>query len=508
MRIFATSIAALLLLAAVQAPAVALDDYGIKADKKLTKALEDCADACYECGDKAKEKGLYRLARSYFDHALRYDPEHKNTRKTLGYKKKKGEWVLEDDLILLTDKINESKRAELEAKLWAETAPIRTKASAALLAFVNDTKLDPALRLLALYHVARLDPENRDCQRATRSTADRMWYKHAVDDDHDINRDKRIARATTGTKLAEESEYRKLSGIPFDSWRADWVVIHLDIGEQAATWGPALTQYAEASRSHALEMLGLENGTAPAKDEHKLHYTVLRERERFGRFIETCSGIEEASRRKEIAQVGGGTPVERPYGACWLYPNLDNDYGIRDGMAHDLAQKQITIHTGDGAFWLAFGAGYLNSTHMNGSTSSRFYAVKSSQIIDTGGVEALPGFGESPAGWRLRVVMEITGGKRTKLRELAYSRPADYDNRAMAHAYCYTDYLINMHREKLAVFLKASYEERMKRIKAKEAGETPGAILDRLFATLELDEANFQAEFEKWCLTNYIKLPE
>ena len=71
MRIFATSIAALLLLAALQAPAVALDDYGIKAEKKMAKVLADCADACYECGDKAKEKGLYRLARSYFDHALR-----------------------------------------------------------------------------------------------------------------------------------------------------------------------------------------------------------------------------------------------------------------------------------------------------------------------------------------------------------------------------------------------------------------------------------------------------
>ncbi|MCZ7605815.1 MAG: hypothetical protein M5U25_06980 [Planctomycetota bacterium] len=95
---FTAVMAAVMLLLAT--PSTRADgNFGITPDKKLAKALADLADTCFECGDIAKQKGLYTYARSFFSHALEYDTDHKKTRKVMGFERKKGAWVLEEDMI-------------------------------------------------------------------------------------------------------------------------------------------------------------------------------------------------------------------------------------------------------------------------------------------------------------------------------------------------------------------------------------------------------------------------
>ena len=510
MRKLAISVAAALSLVLLAMPrdAGAIEKFNITPDKKLAKQFEKTADVCFECGDIAKGKGLYRLARSFFGHALAFDEDHRKTRKVMGFERKRGKWLLEEDMVPAKDIINESKRDELEEKLRLETLELRKKAAEDLWEFVTDTKLSSQQRMLAVYHVIRLHPEGREAQKVARSSPDQRWYKHLLDDESDTNRIKWIQRAPTGDLIEENTEYEKASGLAMTKRKTDWIIFHADLANQSEAWAETLIQFTEASRDHVFETLGLDKPPAPKDDAQRLHYTVMRDRERFSKFVETCSGITDVAHRKEVATISFGTPTYSPYGAVWLFPDLTNDYGVRDAIAHDVAAKEIfRLCGGEGAYWLARGLGYINSTHMNGSTSSIFYGVKTSGVLDTGGAEALPGFGNSSAGWRVQFGMELTGGTELKLSHLVKLRVGDYSQREMAHAYCYTDYLLHEHKDKLNEFLQACFKERARRYNEKEPAETPAEILQRLWETLVLTEEQFMEKVKTWALANYFALP-
>ena len=227
----------------------------------------------------------------------------------------------------------------------------------------------------------------------------------------------------------------------------------------------------------------------------------------FARFVDKCSGIPDASERKVRGEQSGGTPVYNPYGAVWFYPRLENDFGLRDGLAHDLAYKEIVRNTGGEQFyWLLRGFAYQVSTQMNGSIHSKFFATKSTGVIDTGGAEALPGFGDSPAGWRLMVGMELAAGTALTLTDLCKGRPQDYTNREMAAAYCLTDYLLHEKKEKLAAFLDSAYKEFIARYKEKKNPEDALELMNRLLESLEMNEQEFMDAFRIWALANYFDL--
>lgn len=505
--IIAASAVFALVLLAQPAPVVADNNFGITPEKKLAKALEDLADVCFECGDAAKGKGLYTYSRSYFNYGLMYDPDHKKIRSTMGYKKKRGEWILEEDMVPLTDKINEAKRDQLVQKLWTDTEAVRKKAAEELMEFARDPKLELSQRMLALWHAIRFDPNSRDALKAARSTPTNAWYKHQIDDEADTNRIVWIQRAAKGEKIEEDTPYEKACGLHMAKRRTDYLVVHVEIGEKSEDWASALAQYGEACRARVIELLGTEPPKKPDEDGKRLHYSVLSDRERFARFVDKCSGIPDASERKVRGEQSGGTPVYNPYGAVWLYPRLENDYGLRDGIAHDLALKEIQRHTGsENYYWLLRGFGYQLSTQMNGSIHSRFFAVKSTGVIDTGGAEAMPGFGDSPAGWRLRVGMELTGDSALTLSDLCKTRSQDYTDREMAAAYCFTDYILHEHKEKLSAFLQSAYTEFVARYKEKKGPETAQELLARMLESFEMDEEAFMSAFRLWSLANYFDL--
>lgn len=487
--------------------AAALDDFEIKPENKLAAAITKLADICFECADNAKGKGLYTYTRSFFNHALMYDPDHRKTRTAMGFLKKRGEWVLDEDLVPQSDKLNEARRDELTQKIYADTLAKRAKAVEPLWKFVEDKNLPMEHRLLALFHVIRINPEHRGAQKAAKSSPDRMWFKHQLDDVADTNRNVWIQRASAGEAVSDKTPYEEKSGIPMEKRRSDWIVFHADIGPEGKVWAEKLTQFGEASRNHVFELIGAESPAAPDKDEQRLHFTVLSERERFARFVESCSGITDASHRKEVATASGGSPVYNPYGSVWLYPRLENDYGLRDGIAHDIAAKEIFRYTGQGAYWLARGFGYFNSTHMNGSATATFFGVRTTVVVDSGGREALPGFGNCSAGWRLNAGLEVAGGAALTPGDLIKLGVNDYTPREMAQAYAYTDFLVNARKEKFKEFLESAYKERTRRHNAKEAAMTAAETLELMYTTLELTEAEFMAAFREWALASYFALP-
>ena len=488
-------------------PAMADDTFGIAPEKKLARALTELADTCYRCGEKARELGLYTNARSYFNHALGYDAEHKATRRVMGFKKRAGVWTLNEDLVPKDDKVPAARLPETEQKLGTETREIREKAAEALFKFVGDIKLAAEQRMLALYHALLTCPEHRPSQTAARTSVEQSGFKHALDGDAELRRKQWLEAAPAPEAFEEATAYETACGFPMVKRRAPWFITHFDIGETGQAWASDLTRLAEASRTRILEITGMPPAKAPDKDENRIHYTVFGNRERFAAFIEKCSGIEDTAHRAEVARASHGTPVFKPYGSVWLYEFLDNDSGLRDAIAHDVAYKEVARCTDGGGYWLAQGMGYLLSAQMNGTTLARFYGIRSSGVIDSGGKEALPGLGISPPGWRVRVALMLAGDKAPAPSHLAALRVNDYTNDHMALAFCWSEFLASRHAVQLKVYLESALKERMARLKEKKPQLTAAEVLARLYEALKVGEAGFMAEFKAWALSEYLRLP-
>jgi hypothetical protein len=507
-RMIMISAVAFTLLCAVGVP-VAQDGaphdihHGITPERRLARAIERAADVCFRCGDIAKEKGLYRHTRSFFNHALLYDPNHRQTRRAMGYRQRRGQWVLEEDLVPLSDNVVEARRPRLEQELFNETLPLRQSVADDLFEFVANERLDRTQRVLALYHALRICPEHARSQRVARAADAPVWYKHDLDSSAAAHRALWLQRADDGEAFQENTRYESRMGFQFSKRRTPWFIIHIDTTPERDEWAKELGQFAEASRSRALDLLGLPHGTSPSEDAQRLHYTVLTQRDTFRLFVERLSGIPDDSHRREVAETGYGTPVYSPYGSAWLFPGRRQDTGLKDQIAHDIASKEVFRYAGHEAYWLARGMGYVNSVQMNDTTVSVFYAIRSTAVIDSGGVEALPGLGPSPAGWRLRVALETAGDVALKPSDIAGLRIADYHQREMAYAFAFTDYLVREHQEGLREALRASLAAR------RESGETDSGpkVLERILEHIEMDEQKFMEEFTKWVQENYIRLP-
>jgi hypothetical protein len=489
------------------APATCLDTFGLTPDKRLAKALAGAADACFQCGEKARGAGLHSMARSYYGHALKYDPDHRNTRRVMGFKKKKKDWVLEKDLIPEHDEIDEARREQLESTLVQQTVPIRQKAADELWKFVEDKNLEREQRVLALFHTLRLFPEHASARRAARTSDTTTGLMHDLDGEADTFRARWIQAAGEGEVIAETTPYEIATANKMQKRRGEWVLFHVHVGDNSSEWARVLTQYTEAARKRSIELLGVKVGKPPEKDEDRLHYSIFATRKSYQSFIEKCSNISDPTTRSDAATKADGSEVYKPYGTAYLHPDTENDYAMRDAIAHDIAVKAVLPSTGWNGYYLLRGMGYLNSVQMNGSITSTFWAVKASGATGTER-EALPGLGRCAAGWRLLVATECACGGALDFAQLAALRAPDYGERDMAYSFCLADYLVSQHKERLAKFMTSARTELAARRKDKRELESGAELFERLLTTLELDTESFKSAFAAWVGENYLRLPE
>ncbi|MCF6228909.1 MAG: hypothetical protein L3J82_09690 [Planctomycetes bacterium] len=504
-RLSVITVVVLALLVFSSKPAVALEDFGVEPDKKMTKAFEDLADACYECAGIAEKKGLNLLARSYYNHALQYEYDHKKTRKRMGFKKKKKKWVLVEDMLPLKDSVPQAKRAEREQALINETASIRRKAADRIFELATNEKLDTRTRMLAVFHTIRMLPDHRGAQKAIRSRLEGQFAVHALDDLYWSARDKWIESEADGKPIEEQTDYEKKSKMEMVKTESDWVVWHGRIGPESKAWLNDFAKFGEASRNQVFEALGLEEPKPPTKRERKLHLSVFDEREDFKVFVNTCSSHPDAAYRREVAEAGGGMNVYHPFGAVWLYPGQDSSRWMHDGISHELASMEVQRHTSDAGFWIMKGFGYLMSARMASSTKARFFQTKKSQVIESGGVDALPGFGDSPCGWRLLVAMSVSAGKEVRAVELAKAK--EFTNHTMAHAFAFVEFMLLEKKEKFKAFLLDALKERNRRRADKLPPENNVEVLNRLVTAMEIDRNALHEEFCAWVLKTYVRLP-
>lgn len=512
MRIACCAALALVALCVMREP-VSAHDTGITPDKKLAKELQGLADLCYAMGIKAKDSGIYNYAKSFFNHALLYDPDHKETRKILGFKKKGKEWVAdkEDYGMPLRNTIRAEKEREAYERVWRETKAEREKAADKLYEFVADTKLDTKQRLLALYHLIQIDPWHEKGHRAAGMEsapqgADEPWI-HRLDADFTHQRKDWMAATPQATAVAEKTPYEEQMGINFGKARGQRFMFHVDCPLNAEQIALRLTPFADATLAKAADYIGLALEEAPKDDAKRLHYTVFDARPNYAKFIETCAGIEDANRRREIAEQGWGYATRKPAGNVWLFPRPEQDAALRDGIAHEIGASLISGKCGYRLYWLNRGFGFTMSNRAMGTVRASFAPVKGTQVIASD-VESMPGDGTCTAAWRFRVLVAIAGGKAFGLSELTKATVATFGELHCAFAFCYVEYLLAKHRDKLAPFLKDAYDDTYARYQKKEPPENGEATLARLLKHLETTSDALQADFALWAVDNYLRLPK
>ena len=505
------AVLALVALCALRAPAAA-DETGITPDKKLAKELEKLADLCYAMGIKAKDSGIYNYAKSFFNHALLYDPDHKDTRKILGFKRKGKEWVAEkeDYGMPVRNTARAEKERELYERIWVETKAEREKAADKLFEFVADPKLDSKQRLLALYHITLIDPWHDKAHRAAgmeRGSGTSEVWVHSLDADFNHQRGDWMKGIAQGAEVAEKTPYDEQMGITFGKARGERFFFHVNCAAGSQEIALRLVPFAEASWRKAHDYIGQALEDAPKEDAKRLHYTVFDDRPNYAKFIETCAGIEDANRRREIAEQGWGYATRKPSGNVWLYPRTQDDAALRDGIAHEIGASIIANKCGYRLYWLNRGLGFTMSNRAMGTVRASFAPVKGTSVIASD-VESMPGDGTCTAAWRFRVVVAIAGGKALGLSELTRATVASFGELHCAFAFCYVEYLLAKHREKLAPFLKESYDDTYARYQKKESPENGEALLARLLKHLGTTSDALQTDFALWAVDNYIRLPK
>lgn len=513
MKIALCAVLALGLLCSLRTP-VAADDTGITPDKKLAKEFDGLADLCYAMGIKAKDSGIYNYAKSFFNHALLYDADHKETRKILGFKKKGKEWVAdkEDYGMPTRNTVRAEKEREAYERVWRDTKAEREKAADKLYEYVADTKLETRQRLLALHHLILIDPWHEKGHRAagmdpTPQGASEDIWTHRLDADVAHQRRDWQNGVPQATAIADKTPYEEQMALTFGKARGERFLFHVHCLQNSEQIALKLAPYADASWRKAAEHLGLALDDPPKEDAKRLHYSVLDQRADYAKFIDTCAGIDDAQRRREVAEQSWGYVTRKPTGNVWLYPRPEQDAPLRDGIAHEIGAYMIASKCGYRLYWLNRGFGFCMSNRAMGTVRAAFVAVRGTQVIASD-VESMPGDGTCSAAWRFRVAVAIAGGKSLGLSDLTRANTATFSEMHCAFGFAYTEYLLAKYKDKLAPFLKDAYDDTYARYQKKEPPESGEATLARLLKHLELTSDALQGEFALWALDNYLRLPK
>ncbi|MCC6574445.1 MAG: hypothetical protein IT462_11705 [Planctomycetes bacterium] len=487
-------------------PAIA-QDVGVDPDKTLAKELKNLADTCYKCGESAREKGIFTYARSFYDYALRYDIDHKETRKVLGFKKKGKEWVASaEGGVPTANTCKAGAEREMLARVWEETKPVREKSAEALFKFVDDKKLDRNQRLIALHHVLLI------CDSYERARAVLNHVK--VGDAWVSKQDEEAANARAGwasaakvAKVEEKTPYEEKLGLSFAKYRGERALVHVYAGKLSESMSEHCAQAADASFVRGHELLGLDLPPEWTSDATRYHFTVFNVREDFAKFVEQCSGIEDAAIRREAA-ASFGCPVKNPNGTVWLNVNNDDDVSQRDAVAHEIGTRVMSAACGWSLYWLTRGFGYYMSAQMMGSTKTTVFSLKSSAaLVDSGGVNSLLGLGITPEGWRLRIARTAAAGKLATLTQMTTAQAKGADEQRIAQAFCMTEFLVTQCREKLTSFVKSAAKDSAQRRKENKAAATGAELQNMLLIELGQDEDEFNKAFCDWVLASYLSLP-
>ncbi|MEK7468231.1 MAG: hypothetical protein AAB074_12525 [Planctomycetota bacterium] len=422
------------------------------------------------------DNGLEGAATNEWEESLLLEPDSEDARKALGFARKKGEWVRDEDFAVErenrgdTKEIGEALDTYRKKRLGIVSAAERDLVPLALWTTEKGFK-ERAKRLWTL--VRLFDPGNADaCEAIGWKEAGGRWYPEAEAASRKAALDL-LESGDGGKAVKEASEVTAPMEAKFERRRsAHFTFEGRATQEQLAKW----LRGAEATRTLMFELLAPDEQLRPAG----MTGVFLTSNAEHARFLEKCTPMSE-DERETYKSLGGWTTFT-PSIVFELWTKGEFPEYHREASIHIAAHMlfQGTWGIAKPAPWLSEGFALWFTDRLTGSALARCTDLMGNTIGD----DRSP----STAGWRARLRARLREASAPSLRSVFRAHADDLDLDKNIVSWSFVSFLASQ---------PELFRQFVKRVAGKE-DET-----DALFETLGAKDYDaIQAKWEAWVRDN------
>ncbi|MCA8912676.1 MAG: hypothetical protein KDB82_13310 [Planctomycetes bacterium] len=472
------------LLLALSVPARAGDDFDL--EKERGKLYEWLADKHADIGDAYKKVQIYSLARKQYDRARELEPDNRSAWEGLGYKKRSGEWVVDEPLpdkdgVNGRDFLEARKKPDEEQKDTYEKCARRCRKLMEKAQDAGDARSAKIVAIDLLYY----EPDNAEVHKLRGHEKDgEAWLPGVAKKWRDAGHEA-VKAATFGDEMEGEDEQAKTIGATFNRRKGDWLTTRTSYD---MTRAKMLHRNGEATIARAQALLGTDG---PPFGKYKYTITHLQSRDEYEGMLTKV--LELDGDDLEFARRLSGHGQSKPYGYFCFSSTAES----ADDMLCNTIALRVLAHaqggSSDRAPWIDTGFGYLVTSQVLGTTMVRRYTMK--QVGMTASDDkVIPEFTKksgTPELLREVALYNINYNHDIKLRELIATKINDMQQAHAAKSFSFMEFIYAEHPEQAKVWLKRGGDKKPEdRAKALEAdfGKSVEAIED---------------EWREWVLMNY-----
>lgn len=455
-------------------------------DKERGKLWEWLADKHAKLGDEYKQVKIYSLARKQYDRSRELEPDNRKAWEGLGFKKKSGEWVVDE---ALPDKDEVFGAAFLEARKKPDEEKVETYEKCAdrcrkLVEKATDAGDTRSARIIAI-DLLYYEPENAEAHKLRGHEKDGDVWLPAISKKWREAGHKLVADASFGEELEGEDEQAKEIGSSFNRRKGDWLITRTSYD---VTRAKMLHRNAVAVVKRTQELLGTEG---PPFGQYEYTITHLQTRDEYEGMLTKVLKLEGDD--LTFARRLSGHGQSKPYGYFC--------YSVSDASADDMLCNTVSLRVlahaqsgkRDRAPWIDTGFGYLVTSQVLGTTMVQRYTMKEVGTT-TADDKVIPEFSKkagTPELLREVALYNINYNRDIPLRQLIATEINDMQQAHAAKSFSFMEFIYANHAEQASKWLKRGGTQK--------AIERTAAIEEDFGVKLE----DLENEWREWVLMNY-----
>lgn len=455
-------------------------------ESERTKLWEWMADKHADLGDEYAKVQIYTLARKQYDRSRELEPDNRKAWQGLGYKKKSGNWELDE---ALPEKDGVSGNEYLEAlkkpneekeEVWEKCADrcrkLMEKARKA-----DNNRAASILAVELLYYL----PDDADARKLRGHTLHEEVWRPGFAKKWREEGKKILADESFGEEMEGEDEQAKLIDATFQRRESEWLITRTTYD---VTRAKMLHRAALATIKRACELMAV---TEPPFDGHKYTITHFQSKDEYEAMLTKVLKLE--GDKLDFAKRLSGHGQSKPYGYfCWS----NSDTGANDMLCNTIALRVLAHHQdgkSDRAPWIDTGWGYFVTSHVLNTTQTRRYTlVKGGATASEH--EVIPEFTKksgSPELLREVALYNIKFKRDIPMRELIATKINDMQQSHAAKSFSFIEFAYANYGDAAKEWLKSGGRQ--------EAKDRVAAIETAFGKSLE----DLENEWREWVLLNY-----
>lgn len=455
---------------------------GFDLEDERTKLWEWIARKHADLGDEYARAELYVEARRQYNRSRELDPDNRNAMKGLGYRQRRGEWVV-DELLPEENGVSGSEYLEAMEKLKDARADTYDKCAHRARRLMEKALRDDerAARIIAidLLYYAPDDAEARSLRGHVQSGD--SWAPGFADEWRKAG-SRLLVESSFGEEKEVEDEQGRKIGAEFDRRESMHLIARTTISKDRTKM---LHRACEACMKLTLELLDADLPFGG----HKFTVTHLNGDEYEAMLTEV---LELEGEKLKFAKRLSGHGTGEVYG----YMNRASTGEAADDMLGNTVSLRVLAHNQAGSSrrgaWISTGFGYLVTSRVLGTTKTQRYTLKE-EGTTASSREIQPEFGKesgTPGLLREVALYNINFDRDVPLSRLIVTEINDMTQAHAAKAFAFMEWAFSEHPEKAKTLLTAG---------GVETGERMKQIEDAF--DMKLDEV--EAALKEWVLAKY-----